>query len=117
MVEMIIAIVALIVAFGALWFAGEANKRAEFQQQQFHDSHIKPLRRTVTNVVSTSHEVTRRITDLEKMVDDLIETEEELKVGARLTELGAQLTDLRESVEHMGQGAGDTRDPQRRRLM
>ena len=116
MLEMIVSFFAVIVAFSALWFAGEANKRAEFQQQQFYDAYVKPLKTTMANFARASYELAKRVNDVEKMVDGLIETNEDLELGTTLAVLRGEVSSLRSDVDGIGIGSGEPR-PQRRRMV
>jgi len=114
MLELIVAFFALIVAFGALWFAGDASKRAEFQQQQFYDAHIRSLKGTVSDIVRATRDVTKRIHEMERTVDNLIETNEDLNIGPKLAGLSGEVTLLREEMDSIGQRAADQRPARRR---
>jgi len=94
---------ALLVALGALWYAGEASKKSEFQQHQFYDAHVKGLRATVKE---TSKTVQTLVGQVEAMTnsggggegggDDtgrVQAIEEKLnKVAAAVEKIGAALT-------------------------
>jgi hypothetical protein len=114
MLEMIVALFALIVAFGALWFAGEANKRAEFQQQQFYDAHIRSLKGTVSELVRATRAVSKRINEIEGTVEGLIETNEDLNIGPKLAGLSGEVTLLREEMDSIGRSAIELRPARRR---
>lgn len=116
MLVMMISFFALIVAFAALWFAGEANQRAEFQQQQFYDAHVKTLKGTVANTVRAANEIARRVNDMEKILDSLVETHEELNIGATLSDLNGGISSLRQDLDSISQGLSEPR-PLRRRLV
>lgn len=111
---MIVAFFALIVAFGALWFAGEANKRAEFQQQQFYDAHIRSLKGTISDIVRATRDVTKRIHEMERVVDNLVESSEDMDIGPKLAGLSGQVTLLREEMDSIGQRASEQRPARRR---
>jgi len=57
---------ALLVALGALWYAGEASKKSEFQQHQFYDAHVKGLRATVKETSKTVQSLVGDVEALKK---------------------------------------------------
>jgi len=114
MFEVIVAFFALIVAFAALWYAGEANKRAETQQQQFYDAHIKTLKSSITDIVRAMRDNTRRIYEVEQLVEKLIKTSEDQNIGPTLADLRGEVTQLQEELDQLVQRLADAR-PSRRR--
>jgi hypothetical protein len=94
---------ALLVALGALWYAGEASKKSEFQQHQFYDAHVKGLRATVQETSKTVQSLVGQVEAIKKSgggrEDDGEDSgrvqalEEKLnKVGAAVEKIGAALT-------------------------
>ena len=79
MLGILVSFFALAVAFGALWFAGEANKRAEFQHKKFYDSHVRGLSETVKVMVRTVKDISGSVQKLSKEVDLLADDEETSK--------------------------------------
>lgn len=66
MLANVIAFLALAVSFGAMYFAGAAATKAEFQRQQFYDAHIKGIKSALNEASKTLNDVAGRLQKLEK---------------------------------------------------
>ena len=116
MLGTLISFFALAVAFGALWFAGEANKRAEFQHKQFYDSHIKGIADTVKVMVKTVKDLSASVHRLDKEVELLTDDDEKVELFKKISTLESALTEMQATMDGATQMATDKR-PARRRLL
>ena len=116
MLGTLISFFALAVAFGALWFAGEANKRAEFQHKKFYDSHIRGIADTVKVMVKTVKDLSASIHRLDKEVELLTDDDEKVELFKKISTLESTVAELQASMEGAAHVAADRR-PARRRLL
>ncbi len=94
MIGMVIASLAIVVAFGALWLAGGANSKAEFQQQQFYDAHIKSIKSAMKEMARSVQTNSAGMTELEKSSGKAALKELEAKVDLlteRLAHISSQV--------------------------
>ena len=110
-----VSFTALLVAFGALWFAGEANKRAEFQQQTFYDTRIKPIKNTISKLIGTPRSISQKINDLDRSVEELIEGSGNKDVSRKLRQLELNLNEFQGEIERL-EGQLNASRPARRRV-
>ncbi len=115
MLGTLVSFTALLVAFGALWFAGEANKRAEFQQQNFYDTRIKPIKNTISKLVGTTRSLSQKINELDRNVEDLLEGKGDSEVSGKLKQLELNLTEFQGEIERLEEQINTSR-PLRRRI-
>jgi hypothetical protein len=116
MLGTLISFFSLAVAFGALWYAGEANKRAEFQHKKFYDSHVRGISDTVKVMVKTVKDISSAIHRLNKEVNDLSEDDETVELFKKVSDLESTVTKLLEKIDGPGHLASDKR-PARRRML
>ena len=116
MLGTLISFFALAVAFGALWFAGEANKRAEFQHKKFYDSHVRGISDTVKLLVKTVRDVSGAIQRLDKEVDQLCEDDEKVELFKKISVLEDTVADLQASIDGVSHTPAEKK-PARRRLI
>jgi hypothetical protein len=116
MLGTLISFFALAVAFGALWFAGEANKRAEFQHKKFYDSHIRGISDTVKLLVKTVRDVSSAIQRLDKEVDQLSEDDEKVELFKKISVLEDTVSELQASISGVNHASVEKK-PARRRLL
>lgn len=99
MVGTILGGFALLVALGALWFAGEASKKSEFQQHQFYEAHVKGLRVTVQDTAKT---VLSMVGQLEKLNKSGSSGDGDEELSQRVKLIEEQLAKLGTAVEQVG---------------
>jgi len=99
MVGTILGGMALLVALGALWFAGEASKKSEFQQHQFYDAHVKGLRALAQE---TAKSVQVLIGKVEKLGDGNSTDDEIEELANRMNLIEERLSKLGGAVEQLG---------------
>jgi hypothetical protein len=111
MLGILVSFFALAVAFGALWFAGEANKRAEFQHKKFYDSHVRGISETVKVMVRTVKDISGSVQKLSKEVDLLADDDEKVELFKRVSVLEAEIENLKSG------NAAAEKPPSRQRLL
>ena len=116
MLGTIIAFFSLAVAFGARWFAGEANKRAEFQHKKFYDSHIRGIADTVKVLVNTVKGISGELQRMDKEIGLLTDDDEKVELFKKISVLEDTVAKLQASVGGAGNSEADKR-PARRRLL
>ncbi|MBT3701480.1 MAG: hypothetical protein HOE62_07425 [Alphaproteobacteria bacterium] len=116
MLGTLISFFALAVAFGALWFAGEANKRAEFQHKKFFDSHVRGISDMVKVLVKTVKDISSAVQRLDKEVDLLTEDDEKVELFKKISILEDTVSELQARIDGVGHAPAEKK-PARRKLL
>jgi hypothetical protein len=116
MLGTLISFFALAVAFGALWFAGEANKRAEFQHKKFYDSHIRGIADTMKVLAKTVKDISAGMHRIDKEINLLAEDDEKVELFKKISVLEDTVAKLQGEFEGVSQISAEKRPTKRRSL-
>jgi len=116
MLGTIVSFFALAVAFGALWFAGEASKRAEFQHKRFYDSHVRGISDTVKVMVKSVKDVSAALQRLDKEVAILGDDDERVELFRKISVLEDTVAKLQDQIGGTTHLAADKKPPRRKML-